>query len=67
FYYSITKMEEKTINIEYKLIKKRLYKNHEKVGKLIIKQGDKKIKDINVYVEKTKKAKKLFERLVNND
>lgn len=57
FYYPLTANEEKSISIDYKLVKKRLYKNKAKVGKAIISLGDKEIHEKNIYVEKSKKNK----------
>ena len=60
FYYPLSVNEEESISIEYKLVKKRSYKNGTKVGEAIISLGDKEIHKENIYVEKKSKKKSLF-------
>lgn len=56
YYYPLSDNEKNSISIDYKLVKKRVYKNGSKVGKAIIKLGDKEIHEENIYVKKSEKV-----------
>ena len=51
-YYPLTKSEKNSIQLDYKIEKKRSHKNNSKIGKVNIKLGDKIITSTNLYVKK---------------
>lgn len=49
--YPLTEDEEKIIKIKYELVKKRKYKNKDKVGKVLLYLGDEVLKKEDIYVK----------------
>ena len=51
-YYPLTEMEKDNVIIDYKIKKRRIYKNKSKVGEADIKLGDKTVTSVAIYVKK---------------
>ena len=62
FNYILSNDETSLINIKYNIVKKKKMKNNDKVGEVIVKLGDEKIYNENIYAKKKNiiKSKKWF-------
>ena len=62
FNYILSNDETSLINIKYNIVKKKKIKNNDKVGEVIVKLGDEKIYNENIYAKKKNitKSKKWF-------
>lgn len=62
FNYILSEEEKKLINIKYSIIKKKNFKNNDKIGEAIVKLGDMNIYTENIYIKKkkTSKSRKWF-------
>ncbi len=65
FTYPFTESEKETVNLKFKLTKKREYKNDDKVGEVEIYVGEKNIHTENIYVKIAKTKLSLWDKIKN--
>ena len=58
--YPLLEAEKETLTLKYSLVKKRNYKNSDKIGKAELFIADKKVNSVNIYIKKKQKQNKIF-------
>ena len=58
--YPLTEIEKDSLMLKYNLEKKRKYKSSDKVGEVVLYIGDKKVSEVNIYVDKVSHKKSSF-------
>ncbi|MDD2377623.1 MAG: D-alanyl-D-alanine carboxypeptidase [Bacilli bacterium] len=64
FSYPLSEIEKNNIILEFKLVKKRQYRDGDVVGKVHVKLGDKELYQDNVYVKIKKKKINVFDLII---